>query len=52
MNIKTYLYAMRKRISDKELLELEVIIKEEIERRTNADNKAEISSTGRPGRNT
>jgi len=43
MNIKSYIYSMRKRIDDKTLLNIKKIIDDEIERRQMAEN---INNTG------
>ena len=39
MNIKNYLYRMRKRINDEDLLKMQKIINEEVERRLDGDSK-------------
>ena len=44
MNLKLYLYRMRKRISDKQLLELQKIITEEIARRETNDVRNEVKA--------
>lgn len=43
MNIKNYLYQMRKRISDTELLKIQSIIEDEIERRSLNDVRQEAT---------
>ncbi len=42
MTIKNQLYIMRKRINDNDLLKIQKIINEEIERRTKNDNQNEV----------